>query len=451
MNKKMLTVFVLLLLAAVSPAQIVMPNAIGGSGGGGSVASGSAISGCTAYSIVTIDASGNLKCDPASVVNGSLTSAGRSTLTIRDSIAGNSSTSNFLSISGRGNTATSVGLFFTSLIFSSSASDTSTASRVGMYLQTNPETAGSGKTSAVATGIFLVNSMESTGTTADLGTVGTWSRASSGGSSFNTGLYGLAYGASTTNIGVYGNADPNGASTSGATIGVMGQGGNSAVAGPNVGGYFSLAGDKAPSLGNSAAAIANNGTQSQNIFEGRDNGAVTSATAASANVAILDGAQMRLGNQALTSATMTPTIVSEARTVTHSYAWTNAMVAALGASLEGDITVATLPAKTQINNAYVVIDTAAAGVTTLTVSCGDAIAGTPFINYIVASDAKAAANTVYGDAVAERGTSIDVEFYYVPSYTATTLVTCHFISTVQNLSATTTSTGRLILTTTLLP
>lgn len=176
-----------------------------------------------------------------------------------------------------------------------------------------------------------------------------------------------------------------------------------------------------------------------------------------------NGNQLTLGNGtttvasvpaptlALTASTMTASITAQYRTVTHAYAWTNAMVTALGASLTGDINVATLPAKTQINNAYVVIDTAAGGVTTLTVSCGDAIGGTPFTNYIVASDAKAAANTVYGDAVAERGTSIDTEFYYLPSYTATTLVTCHFISTGTNLNTVTTSTGRLILTTTLLP
>jgi hypothetical protein len=85
------------------------------------------------------------------------------------------------------------------------------------------------------------------------------------------------------------------------------------------------------------------------------------------------------------------------------------------------------------------------------VSCGDAVGGTPFINYIVPSNAKAAANTVYGDAVAERGTSLDVEFYYLPSYTATTLVTCHFISTVENLDQVTGSTGRVILETALLP
>jgi hypothetical protein len=82
---------------------------------------------------------------------------------------------------------------------------------------------------------------------------------------------------------------------------------------------------------------------------------------------------------------------------------------------------------------------------------GDAIGGTPFINYIVASDAKAAVNTYYGDAVGERGTSIDVEFYNLPSYTATTLVTAHFISTGADLSTVTGSTGRVILKTCVLP
>lgn len=155
----------------------------------------------------------------------------------------------------------------------------------------------------------------------------------------------------------------------------------------------------------------------------------------------------------LTTATMTATAgATGAHTSsTHAYTWTNAQVVALGASLTGDITVATLPAKTQVLDAAVVITGTAAGVTTLTVSCGDAVGGTPFINYIVASDAKAVVNTFYGDAVAERGTSIDTEFYYLPSYTATTLVTCHFISTVQNLDQTTGSTGRVILMTRLLP
>jgi hypothetical protein len=153
----------------------------------------------------------------------------------------------------------------------------------------------------------------------------------------------------------------------------------------------------------------------------------------------------------LTPSTMAVEAAGQLRTTTYSYTWTNAQVVALGAALVGDINVATLPAKTQLLDAAVVITGTAAGTTTLTVSCGDAIGGTPFINYVVASDAKVAANTVYGDAVAERGTSIDVEHYYLPSYTATTLVTCHFTSTGTNLNTVTGSTGRVILTTRLLP
>jgi hypothetical protein len=165
----------------------------------------------------------------------------------------------------------------------------------------------------------------------------------------------------------------------------------------------------------------------------------------------LTSGNIRVQGQALTAATMTLENQANVRTLTHSYTWTNAQVVALGATTTGDITVATLPAKTQVLDAAVVITGAAAGPATVTVSCGDAIGGTPFINYVVASDAKAAANTVYGDAVAERGTSIDVEHYYLPSYTATTLVTCHFISSGANLSTVTGSTGRVVLTTRLLP
>lgn len=151
----------------------------------------------------------------------------------------------------------------------------------------------------------------------------------------------------------------------------------------------------------------------------------------------------------LTAGTMTPeqTPQAQIRDTTSSFTWTNAQVVALGAALTGDITVATLPAKTVVNNAYVVITGQGAGTATLTVACGRT--GAAYIDYIVASDAKAAANTVYGDASAERGTNLVM--YDLPSYTATTDVKCHFISTVQNLDQTTGSTGRVILTTTLAP
>lgn len=188
---------------------------------------------------------------------------------------------------------------------------------------------------------------------------------------------------------------------------------------------------------------ASNGTQAQDICRLYDN--------ITLKIQCLDGGHLALLNMSNATATMALETDAQARTTTHSYTWSNAQVVALGAVTVGDITVATIPAKTRVKNAYVVITGAAVGPATVTVSCGDAIGGTPFINYVVASDAKAAANTVYGDAVAERGTSIDVEWYYLPSYTATTLVTCHFISSGANLNTVTGSTGRVIIETELLP
>jgi len=118
------------------------------------------------------------------------------------------------------------------------------------------------------------------------------------------------------------------------------------------------------------------------------------------------------------------------------------------------VNVAVLPAKTQVKNAFIVIDTPGTDANTLTVSCGDTGAGA--VNYVKAGDAKAAANTVYGDNItgSETGTSLFSTFFitnYVPSYTATTTISCRFTKTVANLSTQTGSTGRVILTTTLLP
>lgn len=149
----------------------------------------------------------------------------------------------------------------------------------------------------------------------------------------------------------------------------------------------------------------------------------------------------------LTAATMTLESQSALRTVTHSYTWTNAMVVALGAVGAGDITVATLPAKTEVVDAQVVILTPDTSANALTVACGRVSA--TFIDYITAQDAKAVANTVYGDASAERGTNL--AGYDLPSYTATTDVKCHFIKTTTALNTVTGSTGRVILTTRLLP
>lgn len=149
----------------------------------------------------------------------------------------------------------------------------------------------------------------------------------------------------------------------------------------------------------------------------------------------------------LTAATMSANTGNPVRSAIGHYNWTNAMVTALGASLTGDINVVTLPAKTILKNAYVIIDTACTGVTTLSVSIGRTAAS--YIDYVVASDAKAAANTVYGDDSAERG--VNLTGYDLPSFTGTTTIKAHFISTIDNLSAALTCTGEVVVETVLVP
>lgn len=126
---------------------------------------------------------------------------------------------------------------------------------------------------------------------------------------------------------------------------------------------------------------------------------------------------------------------------------TNAVVVALGATTTGDIKMFTLPAKTVVRNAYFVLLTADSSANALTVACGRTAAS--YIDYIVASDAKAGANVVYGDASAERGTNL--VGYDMPSFTATTDVFCHFIKTTTNLNTVTSFTGSLYLATDVLP
>lgn len=426
--RKLAAALVLALLAPLAFAQGAFAPAMftpfKKGGATGSIGSGTSLTSCTS-SILYADASSLLKCDPAAVVNGSVSTAGRSILTIRDTISGSSTTSNFLNITGAFPGTLSAATYAVNV---DTTLDNDNQNQRGVQSTLNG-TAGTLWSYAIA------------GTNAAAGT--------SGG-----GVYGTNTGTQTVRIG----------------------------------GQFTLGGVN--TSGGSSALTASNGSVAADIFRAEDNGTAVFTIADGGNITIgtsntisdangrsitstgffaQSGNALALGNNgtasayvpsstlALTSATMNASVPTY-RTQTSSFAWTNAMVTALGASLTGDINAATLPAKTRVESALIVIDTAAGGVTTLTVSCGDAIGGTPFTNYILPSDAKAAANTVYGDSISgsETGASLfdattKWRHNYVPSYTATTLVTCHFISTGTNLNTVTTSTGRLILTTTLLP
>lgn len=174
-------------------------------------------------------------------------------------------------------------------------------------------------------------------------------------------------------------------------------------------------------------------------------GAATTCTVNSGTGAFSFSNAVYLTALALTNGTPTLERQAGVRDALTSYTWTNANVAALGAVTTGDMTIATLPAKTKIRNVLVGITGAGAGVTTLQVSCGVTAAG--YIDYVVKSDAKTQA--IYGDASGERGTNLTG--YHLPSYVGTTPFICQFVSTGANLSAVTGSTGRVIIESTLYP
>jgi hypothetical protein len=152
------------------------------------------------------------------------------------------------------------------------------------------------------------------------------------------------------------------------------------------------------------------------------------------------GGSLQLSDTLLTAGTMTETDKGKLKIVRHVYSWSNAMVAALGASTTGDITVCTLLAKTVVRGAKIVVLTAAGTVATLTASVG--ITAAAYTDYVGASDIMAAAGTPYGGSLATHS---------MPSYSTTTVVKSHFISSGGNLSAVTASTGMVILDTELLP
>lgn len=122
-------------------------------------------------------------------------------------------------------------------------------------------------------------------------------------------------------------------------------------------------------------------------------------------------------------------------------AWANTDLVACGAVTTCNITIGTLPARGKVAFAFVRSTGAAAGPTTVTVSLGRT--STAFIDYVVASNAKATG--VYGDVSGERGTNMaDAFFGDVPSLSTTTAVVLQFVSTGGNLSTVTGSTGEVL-------
>ena len=145
----------------------------------------------------------------------------------------------------------------------------------------------------------------------------------------------------------------------------------------------------------------------------------------------------------LTDGTPTPSANALVRQACTTIPITNAQVAAL-AGTAADLTVITLPAKTVLINAYIKTTAATFG-DTLTISLGRT--GANYIDYIVASDAKATAT--YGDGAAERGTNLTG--YDLSSLSGTTALKCHFDGNATNLSTVTGFAATVYLVTETLP
>jgi hypothetical protein len=150
----------------------------------------------------------------------------------------------------------------------------------------------------------------------------------------------------------------------------------------------------------------------------------------------------------LTAGTLTEVTKGLVGKAAHTYAWTNAMVTALGAVTDGNFTAFTLPAKTVVVNAYIVVDGNATGVTTLNVCLGRAGGGL-FDDYLLQANVRVAAGTMYGGNAGERGTNMSG--YDLPSMTGTTAVKLRFVSTGGQLNAVANSAGRVIIITQTLP
>lgn len=251
--------------------------------GGGSITSGSSIAPCTS-SILYADAGSLLKCDPAAVVSGSVSTAGRSILTIQDTISGSSATSNFLNITGTFPATLSAETRGINLAITG---DNDGQTQRGFYVNF----VGQGVNAESEAAYFLY-----TGTHANSMTPAVFVDNQSiggGGATLGLGARGLLNTASKLTIGVAGvGSSQNSAATmdmggafhgggAGAGTTHIGVAGSAYSGATNYsGGYFFLTGANynpfnqapAPALSGQAALTVNNGSVAANIISLQDNG-----------------------------------------------------------------------------------------------------------------------------------------------------------------------------------
>ena len=288
--RKLASVLFLLLAVTANLFAQVGPT----SGGGGSVSSGSAVSGCTAYSLVYIDSGGNLACAQAAR-NSNVSTAGNAITQINATISGSSATSNFLNITGTFPATLSAD---TSALYVSVTGDNDNFQQTAVRGLLTDGPTGALYTSAgvvgLGAGTGLVNGgyFSTTSPTAHA-LIGESLQTSS----VSAGVFGISKSSSVRDFGVIGSGGNNSATSS---VGVYGEGDSDSSTG-HAGGWFRLAttpvglSSTLPTLSLKAALVADNSSIADNIFIAADNGtavstiadggALTTGASASANFA----------------------------------------------------------------------------------------------------------------------------------------------------------------------
>lgn len=393
------------------------------------------VAGCTSKFLIA-DASSLVNCDATAVAD--VSGAGNGVFTVLKSPTGGSTSSNFLRMAGTQPTTLTAAFNGVSFVITSAGSSSQAVTAL------NANLAAGYTGSSITKTLALNNSTAGTDTTIIGGNSGV--AATSNATTAGTNLGGF-FNANGGNINIGTISQATTAKDSASNVGIFAQARNTGATPTYVGGYIATSAvSTVPTLISSALQI-NNGSNAVPILVAQDNGSALPTTGAATTWVLADGAWPQLGNGVLTSGTATAeTQARDSGSMVHSYTITTAMInTALGAGTAGDVLMATLPAKTVVKNAYVIITEAGAGPATLTIACGRT--GATYIDYIVASDAKAAANTVYGDTSGERGTNLTG--YDLPSYTGTTAVNCHFVA--GDTTDLTTGQERLVLETSLIP
>lgn len=269
----------LAVLLALLPSLVAAQSATIPSTGGTS--SGSSIGGCSAIYAIASVVNGTFACTPGSVVNGTVSTAGRSILTIQDTISGSSTTSNFLNITGTFPATLSAETSGALVSINGDNDSQLQSSLKAAFVSsggsvTNPGAAirgdASGSLGNAAAGWFT-NSV-STGGTTEYGVI--VENAASGSSADSIGVFGGASTATFGNFGVIGSGGMGG-SIAARTTGVYGVA-DSDAATSAVGVWAALSASpmgktsSAPTTTSKTALLANNGTVAANIFEAQDNG-----------------------------------------------------------------------------------------------------------------------------------------------------------------------------------